>query len=122
MTTATLPLARRDQLPETIDYRDTGCPGGCDVGLVCPRPICVYDDPGWWARDEQAARAVRNRQIIRLRESGWTFARVAVALEVSERTVNRVMHEHRKRNKRPELEPSLMADSRSGLPPATRAT
>ena len=110
MTTATLPNTNPQALPEGSYYPDNGC-NLAPACLSCPLPLCKYDD-----------RAVRDRQIVRLRESGWTFARVAAKFGVSERTVNRVLYEHRKRNKRPELEPSLMADSNSGLPPATRAT
>ena len=89
MTTVT--RGRREILP---DYPDTGCPGGCDVSLACPFPICVYDRPGWLRRQRQA---VRDRQIVHRRGQGQSAEEVAAAFDVSKRTVSRVMHEHRKR-------------------------
>lgn len=84
----TLPRVHANALPEHCRFPDTGCPGGCDLSLECPRPICIYDDPDW--------SRVRDRQIVRLRGSGWTYARVAAAFSVSERTAERVLAAHRK--------------------------
>ena len=89
----TLPRVHANALPEHSRFPDTGCPGGCDLSLECPLPVCVYDDPGGRKR---ARRAVRDRQIVHRREQGELIEEIAAAFGVSKRTVHRVLYEHRK--------------------------
>jgi len=81
--------ARRDTLPEGIHYRDDGCEYSPRC-LICPLPICKFDDAGWIARD---SRAIRNDGIIAMSIDGGGVVAIALAFEVSTRTVFRVIKE-----------------------------
>ncbi|MBM3957200.1 MAG: helix-turn-helix domain-containing protein, partial [Gemmatimonadetes bacterium] len=79
---------RSDTLPEHSTYRDDGCElWSCC--LECPLPMCKYDDPGWFQREN---RRSRDEAIVRLRrEQRVSVPEVAARFGVSTRTVHRVL-------------------------------
>ena len=82
-----LSLVRSDILPENAFYRDTGC----DVSpacLTCPLPVCKYDDPGWLSRKDHRER---DAKILSLRASGVSALGIARHLNISTRTVDRIL-------------------------------
>lgn len=92
MTTFAAPFAplapvRSDTLPENTHYRDDGC----DVAnscLLCPLPVCKFDDPGWLQREN---RRDRDTEVLRLRREGLSVSEIAERFGVSTRTVHRVL-------------------------------
>lgn len=80
-------LVRVDSLPENANYRDTGCDlyPAC---LSCPLPRCRYDR-------RSGVRGLRNEfrdaRIRRLRRQGKSVARIMAEVNVSRRTVYRVL-------------------------------
>lgn len=87
-------LVRRDTLPDGVDYPDDGC----DVApscLRCPLPICKFDYPGvmgsnakrWFRRDARA------EEIRRDRASGMSIEALTQKHGVSQRTVERALHD-----------------------------
>ncbi len=74
-------------------YPDTGCPGGCDASLSCPRPRCVYDDPGWRTRDK---RALRDAAIVWRHARGGRAVEIAAEFKVCDRTVYRALEKNRR--------------------------
>ena len=85
-------LVRTDTLPENINYRDDGCEVSISC-LVCPLPICKFDDPGWLQR---ARRQSRDEAMISARRAeSLSVAEIADRFEVSTRTVHRVLKQER---------------------------
>jgi len=84
----TLAPVRSDTLPEHSTYRDNGC-DMCGSCLVCPLPMCKYDDPGWLQREN---RRSRDEAIMAARsEEGLSVPVIAARFGVSTRTVHRVL-------------------------------
>ena len=77
-----------DALPENHVYRDTGCGYGCVRSLECPFPVCRYDDPDFWRREENLRLA---REIKAARAAGRMVREVAAELGISRRTVHRIL-------------------------------
>ena len=79
---------RANTLPENACYRDDGC----DVSpscFSCHLPMCKFDDPGWFQRENRRERDIR---IIRDRsEKGFDVPELANRFGVSTRTVHRVL-------------------------------
>lgn len=79
---------RRDALPENFDYHDDGCEVA-PACLSCPLPVCRFDVVG-------GARTLlnldRDAHIKRLYGEGWAVEAIAVAVNVSRRTVTRAVH------------------------------
>jgi hypothetical protein len=81
---------RRDALPEYSDYPDTGCQywSAC---LSCPFERCRFD-----ADRVEAERLWNMQQALELRAQGLTVRTVAAKLELSERTVMRLLADSKK--------------------------
>ncbi|MCX7912716.1 MAG: helix-turn-helix domain-containing protein [Dehalococcoidales bacterium] len=78
-----------DLPPEFCHYRDEGCEFAPSC-LSCPFPRCLYDEP----RGKQRwLKAMRSREIKRLRGSGWKVSELATLFGVSERTIQRALKE-----------------------------
>ena len=92
VTTATLLNANPKALPEGSYYPDNGC-NIAPACLSCPLPLCKYDDPEWQGQNERSAR---DRQIVWRWGRGQRSREIAAAFDVNERTVQRVLYEHRK--------------------------
>ena len=79
--------ARRDSLPEQMDYPDMGCDAAAHC-LECPLPRCRYDVPG-------GIRVLRNvprdAGIREARARGESVALIGARFGVSRRTVFRVL-------------------------------
>ncbi len=78
---------RNIDLPENTIYEDTGCELAPSC-LACPLAICKYDDPNWGPRSKLV---MRNKEIARLFERGESVAAIAKQINVSSRTVYRVV-------------------------------
>ena len=97
MTTRTLKPAgygRDDQYPEHLigrgNYRDTGC----DIApacLSCHLPVCRYDMPPNWKIEE------RNARIVAYRNDGANVKQITAELNVSSRTVTRILQKAKTR-------------------------
>lgn len=81
----TLPLTRRDCLPEHHSYRDDGCEYSPSC-LTCPLPLCKYDDP----RHSPSA-ATRNHAIYRQHLHGAPVHTLAATFNLSTRSVHRII-------------------------------
>lgn len=81
------PRVRHDMLPEKTRYRDDGCEIHPEC-LTCPLPRCRYDEPGGL---KGVLMALRDREILRLRERGADIAEIAFRFGVSKRTIHRVL-------------------------------
>jgi len=76
---------RKDELPEHVDYRDTGCHVHPSC-LSCPLERCLFDDPRAFYRRRSESRVLA---MIVLVSQGLTPTEVARNLGVSRRTVFR---------------------------------
>ena len=74
-------------LPETTNYIDTGCELAPSC-LECPLALCKYDDPHTRVRSN---KVMRNTEILRLYRSGVKISNIAAQVNISERTVYRVI-------------------------------
>lgn len=100
-------LVRADTLPENINYRDDGCEVSYSC-LVCPLPICKFDDPGWLQRESRQSRD--EAMITARRLESLSVAEIAERFEVSTRTVHRVLKQEREGTRQapdPEQQPML---------------
>jgi|TARA_B110000196_G_scaffold261153_1_gene232552 hypothetical protein len=88
----TIRLVRADTLPENINYRDDGCEVSYSC-LVCPLPICKFDDPGWLQRESRQSRD--EAMITARRFESLSVSQIAERFEVSTRTVHRVLKQER---------------------------
>jgi len=95
----TVRRTRSDTLPEGINFKDDGCTIRVDgVAHViprcetCPLPRCKYDDPGWLARN---VRDERDKMIIARSRRGLPLEDIATEMNVSKRTVHRVLRVER---------------------------
>jgi hypothetical protein len=103
----TIRLVRADTLPENINYRDDGCEVSFSC-LVCPLPICKFDDPGWLQRETRQSRD--EAMITARRLETLSVAQIAERFEVSTRTVHRVLKQEREGTRQlpdPEQRPIL---------------
>lgn len=87
----TLPLVRKDQLPEAVDYM-SAVPDGCSVSascFECPLPQCRHEYPEEYAAQ---VKARRNAQIWRWRTKvGLSVTEIARQLKLSTRSIHRVL-------------------------------
>jgi transposase-like protein len=76
-----------DGLPEHMHFTDTGCEasGAC---LDCPLPRCKFDDPNWY---QAYKRQGRDQLVLDAYHQGLSVFQVARQLNVSTRTVHRVL-------------------------------
>ena len=88
----TIRLVRADTLPENINYKDDGCEVSYSC-LVCPLPICKFDDPGWLQRESRQSRD--EAMVIARRFESLSVSQIAERFEVSTRTVHRVLKQER---------------------------
>ena len=82
--------AARVRRPERHDpryYEDTGCILGPSC-LACPLPVCIHDVPGGFGA---VRRVVRDAAIRQRRRDGDCVPDIAADLDVSARTVLRVV-------------------------------
>lgn len=81
-------LARRDALPEFVDYRDIGCSlySSC---LSCPLPQCRFDVNGG---EPAMVRQVRNGEIFAARSEGLTVNEIAARFGMSRRGIFHILH------------------------------
>ena len=84
----TLPVVRKDTLPENTKYPDIGCDVISSPCIACPLLVCLEDLPVNWFLDEQ--RKHRDADIVRLRKRGMRVTKIASKHGVSVRTVHRV--------------------------------
>lgn len=88
----TLVPVRADTLPENASYRDNGCEVSPSC-LICPLPVCKYDDPGWLRR---VSRLSRDRAVIGAkREENLSVADLAARFGLSARTIHRILQSER---------------------------
>ena len=74
-------------LPENTVYEDTGCDLAPSC-LECPLALCKYDDPNV-ARYDRAV--MRDTEIMRLFAEGFKVSAIALKVNISSRTVYRVI-------------------------------
>ena len=87
----TVRRTRSDTLPEGIVFRDDGCEYA-PACLTCPLPRCKHDDPGWVSRN---VRDERDKMITARRRRGLSLEEIAAEMNVSKRTVHRVLRAER---------------------------
>jgi len=87
-----------DLLPEYCHYRDEGCElataylGRQSLCSECPFPRCVYEEP----RGRQRwLKGARDKEIVRQFTEGKGIKELAVAFNISQRTVQRVLKRNR---------------------------
>jgi hypothetical protein len=83
----------QDLTPEFCRYRDEGCEYASSC-LACPFPQCLYDEPRGrqrWLKD------LRNKEIKRLFSGGWKISELAPLFGVSQRTIQRALHDDKKK-------------------------
>jgi hypothetical protein len=76
---------RRDSLPEERVYEDRGCRFSPRC-LACTLPICVLDLP---LGKTTIRTSSRQAKVVQLRAAGQSPAAIALALDVTERTIYR---------------------------------
>lgn len=74
-----------------VQNKDTGCPGGCTSSLNCPRERCIYGDNTEFEKNH----LVRVQEVASLRREGFSIQGIARRLELSKRTVDRMIVEAR---------------------------
>ena len=74
-------------LPENYNYSDTGCELAPSC-LECPLATCKYDDPNWNRRNRMT---MRDTEIMRLFANGIKISAIAREVNISDRTVYRVV-------------------------------
>jgi hypothetical protein len=84
---ARYPRVRGDTLPEKTRYRDDGCEIHPHC-LTCPLPRCVYEEPGGL---KGTLMALRDREIVTLKDRGIPIEEIADRFGVSRRTVFRIL-------------------------------
>ena len=78
-------------LPENTVYRDTGCELASSC-LECPLALCKYDDPN---QGRGTRTTMRDTEIMRLFANGMKITAIARAVNISDRTVYRVVQRER---------------------------
>ena len=74
-------------LPENTVYRDTGCDLASSC-LECPLALCKYDDPN---QGRRSRTIMRDTEIMRLFAEGFKVSAIALKVNVSKRTVYRII-------------------------------
>ena len=74
-------------LPENTVYKDTGCELASSC-LECPLALCKYDDPN---PSHGSRSTMRDTEIMRLFANGMKITAIARAVNISDRTVYRVV-------------------------------
>ena len=88
-----LPFIRKDALPDTVDYRDTGCELAPSC-LNCPLPRCQYEDEP--AEVRAWLIAARDREIVLLRQRYHApVSALARTYRLTRRTIFRILREQR---------------------------
>ena len=80
---------RREALPEFADYRDVGCELAPSC-LRCPLPHCKYDQ-ALFGTEAQYRRAIRDAQIVAMRDTGVEIKTIARRFRISGRTTSRAV-------------------------------
>ena len=78
---------RRRGTTEHASFADNGCEMS-PTCLSCPLALCKYDDPDWRRRHDIEAR---DAHIVELRSGGMPVNEISAMMEVSDRTVYRVL-------------------------------
>ena len=80
-----------DRVPELTHYQDEGCVvwHAC---LTCPLPRCIYDEarPG-----RRAGKPLRDREMARLADEGWSVRALADRYGLTRRHVFRILRQER---------------------------
>lgn len=84
---------RQDALPESLEYRDTGC-SLAPRCLDCPLPRCRYDEPGGARR---LLTETRDAEIVVARQQGLPINALARQYGLSRRSVFRILRRARSR-------------------------
>ena len=74
-------------LPENTVYEDTGCDLAPSC-LECPLALCKYDDP---KQGQRSRTLMRDMEIMRLFANGMKISVIAREVNISDRTVYRVV-------------------------------
>lgn len=88
---SSLPQQREDAFADTKHWRDDGCEVSPSC-LSCPLDVCRYDAPGGI---KGIKSEMRNKEVIKLHDQGHTAEFIAIHLELSRRSVFRILRVHK---------------------------
>ena len=94
-TTEERPRAKRDALPEHLEWRDDGCEVAPRC-LACPLPRCRFDEPGGL---QTLLITARNQEVIDARRAGMAIKAISARFAISRRSVFRILQHTNERGR-----------------------